>query len=669
VIVQEASGAAELSRSSHRSPTYRADIDGLRAVAVVLVVLCHFQFARFAGGFVGVDVFFVISGYLIGGPMIAEMQAHRFSLKAFYERRVRRIVPALLAMLSVVSLLAYRYLMPKAMLRYAQSVLAALVPVSNILFWQQGSGYFGPGNDVKPLLHTWSLAVEEQFYLLLPLLLFALVRRGERWLRAMLLALAAISFAGMMIEMRFDSTAAFFLTPLRAWELLAGVLTTQYALPLLGRRWVREGTALVGVALIFYAGTRYTVTTAFPGWAATLPCLGAVLLLAAGRAGASVVGRVLGTPPFTFVGAISYSLYLWHWPLMVFQNVGMLVSGQPLSDRRVKWSLLGLSLIAAILSWALVERPFRWGRFRPDARTLWLATGVAAGSIACAALAMLYLDGMPQRLSPAQRQMSVYEDYDFWAAWRAGNCFVVPDKPFSQMDPATCLGTVAGKKNYLLYGDSTAAQLYPGLVAAFPEVHFLQATAPSCPPLDTEPQPLAFVANCKALRKYLYTAYLTKHQPDVVILSGGIYSPLNFPELEREIARFRAMGTQVVVVGPMLTTDLPMPLLIAAAETRNASSASVEANVASHFFPYRRVLDAETKQMAHDRWHVPYISFYDDLCTTQSDLGGPTLERMPGGCPLKTAAGEPLLFDDHHFSLSASKLLAQMVRARGELLP
>jgi peptidoglycan/LPS O-acetylase OafA/YrhL len=668
--VQEANGgAAELSERSHRSPQYRADIDGLRAVAVLLVVLCHFRFARFTGGFVGVDVFFVISGYLIGGPMINEMQAHRFSLKAFYERRVRRIVPALLAMLSVVSLLAYRYLMPQAMLRYAQSVLAALVPVSNILFWQQVGGYFGVGNDVKPLLHTWSLAVEEQFYLLLPLMLFVLVRWGGRWLRTMLLALAAISFACMMIEMRFDSTAAFFLTPLRAWELLAGVVTTQYALPLLRRRWVREMTTVVGVVFILYAGTRYTEKTAFPGWAATVPCLGAVLLLAAGRAGASTVGSLLGTRPLTFVGAISYSLYLWHWPLLVFQNVGMLMSGQPVSDGRVKWMLLGLSLAAAILSWALVERPFRWGRFRPGARMLWAGTGLAAGWIACAALAMLYLQGMPQRLSPAQSQMSAYEDYNFWSAWRSGNCFVVQDYPLSQMDPAACLGIEAGRKNYLIYGDSNAAQLYPGLVAAFPEIHFLEATAPSCQPLDTEPPPSVFRANCKALRQYLYKTYLPSHRPDGVILSGGIYWKYDFPALEREIVGFQKMGMQVILVGAMPATDLSMPLLIAAAEMRNASPASVEANVASHFFPQRRQLEAEMKQMARDRWHVQYISYFDDLCTTQSDLEATPLERMPGGCPLRTAAGEPLLFDDHHLSLSASTLLARTVRARGELLP
>jgi peptidoglycan/LPS O-acetylase OafA/YrhL len=251
---------------------------------VLLVVFNHLQFRHFEGGFVGVDVFFVISGYLIGTSLLAEFSRGTFSLTSFYERRIRRIFPALLVMLLIVSGLAYRFLMPEAMVAYAGSLVAAVLSFSNFLFWHQ-TGYFADASAAKPLLHTWSLAVEEQFYVFFPLLLFCVFRWCRRQLRAILWAVATITFALAVWFTGFDASTAFFWSPLRAWELLAGVLISQHPFEWFRFRGVREVATLGGLLLIVLPGVRYTPQTSFPGWTTLFPCLGAAFIIAAGRRG------------------------------------------------------------------------------------------------------------------------------------------------------------------------------------------------------------------------------------------------------------------------------------------------------------------------------------------------------------------------------------------------
>jgi peptidoglycan/LPS O-acetylase OafA/YrhL len=250
---------------------YRPDIDGLRALAVILVLMNHLE-THMTGGYVGVDVFFVISGYLISANILSDMVAGKFTIVGFYERRVRRIFPALLVMLLVVTLLAYRYLIPSEVEDYSRSLLAALLSGSNFFFWHKG-GYFDQP-DLEPLLHTWSLGVEEQFYILFPLLLVMIRRWFPRKLRPAIIGISVVSFIAACLTVRSHAIAAFFFAPLRAWELLMGTIVSQKYIPSLRGSLARNLASGAGLLLIMVPGFKYDDLTVFPGWTALPPCLG-----------------------------------------------------------------------------------------------------------------------------------------------------------------------------------------------------------------------------------------------------------------------------------------------------------------------------------------------------------------------------------------------------------
>ena len=342
-----------MSIETHR---YRADIDGLRALAIVPVVFFHAGIPGFSGGFVGVDVFFVISGYLITSIIEREIGQGRFSLVAFYERRVRRILPTLFAMMAACVLVSPFLLYPEEYRRFARSLISATLFVSSIQFRQE-SGYFDADAHGKPLLHTWSLSVEEIFYVVYPMAMLLLWRwAGDR--RSLVLAGAALlSFAASVWALLLDaqSSSAFYLAHFRAWELLIGALLALSAVkpPQHGR--TADAMSVAGVLLIGLAVLGYSETTVFPGLAALVPCLGAALIILAGQRHPSLGGRVLSRGPIVFTGLISYSLYLWHWPILVF--AGLWMGRRPSALEGA--SLAVASFALAALSWRYVERPFR----------------------------------------------------------------------------------------------------------------------------------------------------------------------------------------------------------------------------------------------------------------------------------------------------------------------
>lgn len=335
---------------------YRREIDGLRALAVVPVVLFHAGFREFSGGFVGVDVFFVISGYLITSLLATEKESGTFSLPNFYERRARRILPALFFVMAACLPFAWLWLPPPAMKDFSQSLVAITGFASNILFWQE-SGYFQTAAELKPLLHTWSLAVEEQFYLLFPVLILALWPLGRRRLVGVLATVALASFLAAHLGVAYGPDATFFLLPTRAWELLAGALVALCITDghrCLASRPVNEAASVSGIALILYAVVTYDDATPFPGAYALVPTLGTALVIVFARP-ATLVGRVLSSKPFVNIGLLSYSAYLWHQPLFAFAR------HQGAVDRSAD-ILAGLciaSFVLAYLTWAFVETPFR----------------------------------------------------------------------------------------------------------------------------------------------------------------------------------------------------------------------------------------------------------------------------------------------------------------------
>ena len=338
---------------------YRPEIDGLRALAVLAVLVFHLDPERLPGGFVGVDVFFVISGYLITSIIQRQIEQHRFSLLGFYQRRIARLFPALLAM-AVVTMIAAKLLYLKW--DYANaggSFSAALLSIANFHLLKQGD-YFELNVDAQPLLHCWSLAVEEQFYALFPLLLWYVLKAPRNWRTRILFALATLSFVSGLALTYSHKEWAFYMFPTRAWELLAGgilamrqrsaVLPTNNAL-----FWL--GVFCIGLSFIALRDG-----VAFPGWRALLPVIGATLIL---QHGASETGiRVLGSHPMTAIGRGSYSLYLWHWPIftlvdytLIFESLGLRTSLK-----------LGLTAIASLASYLLIERPCRKALNRAQAR-------------------------------------------------------------------------------------------------------------------------------------------------------------------------------------------------------------------------------------------------------------------------------------------------------------
>ena len=336
---------------------YRPDVDGLRAVAVTLVLLFHAGLG-FRGGFVGVDVFFVISGFLITGLILKEQDAETFSLKNFWLRRIRRIIPAATAVVVVVLATGFLLLLPRDYEDLANATVAQQFMLSNFYFWQN-TGYFDGPAELKPLLHTWSLAVEEQFYIGYPFLLLVLRRFGRRITFWSLLVLLVGSLALSEYGVRHYPSPTFFLLPTRAWELLIGGLIC--FLPKPTRVWSSCLTAVswLALALILWAGWCYTSATPFPGISACVPCVAAAALIYANSIRMTFPARLLATKPFVFVGLISYSLYLWHWPVLAFGRYWSLVDG-------VAGGLLavGISLVLAVASWRCIETPFR--RRKPD---------------------------------------------------------------------------------------------------------------------------------------------------------------------------------------------------------------------------------------------------------------------------------------------------------------
>jgi len=380
---------------------HRPEIDGLRALAVLPVILFHAGFGLFGGGFVGVDVFFVISGFLITSIIVGDLRAGRFSIVRFYERRARRILPALFFVMAACLPAAWLWLLPHEAVAFGKSLISVSVFLSNVLFWRT-SGYFDLAADEKPLLHTWSLGVEEQFYIVFPLLLAACWRLGVRRVAGLLLLLAALSLLASQWALHRWAVANFFLAPFRAWELLAGSLlalagarawpqNTQALLP----AWAKQVPGVVALALIVGPVFWYDASTPFPGLSAVPPVLGTVLMLMFVLPDRGV-GRLLTLRPVLWVGTISYSAYLWHQPLMAFARLG--IASEP--PAWVFGGLAALSLLLGHLSWRFVEAPFRAG-------SRWSRQAVFTGSavltavfIGCGAL-VVATQGLPQRWSAA----------------------------------------------------------------------------------------------------------------------------------------------------------------------------------------------------------------------------------------------------------------------------
>lgn len=431
----------------------RRDIDGLRALAVIPVVLFHFGFSAFSGGFVGVDVFFVISGFLITSILFREIGAQRFSFIDFWARRARRIIPALSVMMLATLVLGWLLLTAKDFSELGRTVRYQSLFISNILFMRE-DGYFEPASDLKPLLHTWSLAVEEQYYIFFPLLMALLMRHLRHW-RWMLLAVLLVSFGLNIAFIESKPDFTFFSLPTRAWELLCGAMLAVLPAPRHAvKPWLSQSVGLAGLAAVLIAIFSFDKTTTFPGWAALLPVLGATALIWSGAQGPTWVAQVLSARAMVWVGLLSYSLYLWHWPVFVYANA-ISIDGIQHAEA-AGWILLALGL--AWLSWRFVELPFRDKRLLAGRKPVLVGGLLAMAVLAVTGSVVRSSDGFPQRLSGKALEYAQARD------WRAGQmkCMLVTSDKVQ--DKACLLGPDKDvPATQLFWGDSHAAALLPAI--------------------------------------------------------------------------------------------------------------------------------------------------------------------------------------------------------------
>lgn len=372
---------------------YRPEIDGLRAIAVIAVLLCHAKFDLFAGGFVGVDIFFVISGFLITSLIMNDLHAGKFSFINFWERRIRRILPPLFVVVLATLTAGWFLHLPVDYEMLGQQVAAQSVFASNILFKMQ-AGYFDSASVLKPLLHTWSLAVEEQFYLLFPLAAYLTwTYRREKFTKYIWVCWI-ITFIAAAFIVRNSPSSAFYLLPFRAWELLLGSLLAVRPQTLLTAR-ASEFMGNAGLAAILISILSYNEDTTFPGLTALLPCLGTAAIIVSNHHFQNSVGRVLSMKMPVFIGLISYSLYLWHWPIISFIEYSQVIKLTPL----IATFCILFAIILAVFSWQFIETPIRKKVILATTRQAYIGAGLALITLAVLGLSVSHFKGIPSRLN------------------------------------------------------------------------------------------------------------------------------------------------------------------------------------------------------------------------------------------------------------------------------
>lgn len=648
------------------APTYRPDIDGLRTLAVVPVILFHAGATWLPGGFVGVDIFFVISGYLISSIILREVAAGEFSFLRFYERRLRRIIPALLVVLIVTVAMFQVIALPDQAQETAESGISALLSFSNFYFWRQ-SGYFAPAAEFMPLLHTWSLAVEEQFYFLFPIIVLAMwkLRLPIRWM--LVLGTIAAFVVGYWLSLNKPSVA-YYLLPARVWELGVGSVLAAGVVPEVRGAVMRQVVPALGVSLILISVVFIRGDMIFPGWVALMPCLGAAMVIHAGG-GSWVAEKFLGARPMVFVGLLSYSLYLWHWPMLTAMRIR---TASVHLDLAVALGAIVATFLLAWASWRFVERPFRDRRDMPGRAMLWKLGLGSAALIGLSGLAIT-MGGFPGRLNDASRAaLAASTDVDPYRV-------ICSDA----MGSDKCrFGAAKGPVTYAIIGDSHAAAIRPAIEASGlmgNSAGTLYWTG-ACPFLDgaellNHPERAA----CASFRADVWTRLEEDGDLETIVLAGRWPFQVtgSLPEsgssnitflidtetvtpnedenrrvfirsLERTLTRLASLSLDVIIVGavPEPGFDVPRTVALArytgVAEPHGVSRPSVEVRVGES--------DAILGSLARVRPGVEFLSIWEAFC---GDLW----------CDIERD-GVPIYYDDDHLSFwGATSVAAPAIAA------
>jgi peptidoglycan/LPS O-acetylase OafA/YrhL len=552
---------------------YRAEIDGLRALALVPVVFYHAGFDLFRGGFVGVDIFFVISGYLIARIIILELYSGTFSILNFYERRARRILPALFLMFLTFIPFAWFWLSPSALRSFSESLIAASTFISNIYFYKT-SGYFEAANETKPLIHTWSLSLEEQFYVIFPIFLMITWRIGRRLIFVILLFVFIISLTGAHYFALPHPSFNFYMLPTRVWELLIGVFIAIY--------FSRRGVEVLnfkfgyiacstGIFFIIFSVIFYSDQTPYPSLYTLVPTLGAALILMFATP-ETFVGKVLSSKILVGIGLISYSSYLWHQPIFAFSRVILIDN----PSKNYKILLIGIIFIISYFSWKYIEKPFRHKEFI-ERKIFWFFTlffsilFIIIGYIGYKSLVQnmsRYTDTQKEYLFYFENSIpdwNYFTKMDFQAKYRS-QCDFYDINKFKKGNstkiPVKSISTECYIKNsnsthtILLWGDSHAQQLYPGLNKYLSKNwQILQITSSGC--ISKLNQDKDDADYCKYSNWFAYKV-IKETMPDIVLIGQNIGH--NIDNMEKISNKLKSHGiNKIIFTGPTphWKNDLP----------------------------------------------------------------------------------------------------------------
>lgn len=617
---------------------YRKDIDGLRALAVMPVILFHAGFDSFGGGYVGVDVFFVISGYLITSIILLELNAQTFSLASFYERRARRIIPALFFVMAISTVSAFIWLPPEALEDFGSSLVAVSIFSSNFLFWQE-TGYWGPVNELNPLLHTWSLAVEEQFYLLFPLLLIFVWWLDKRWIFPALLLIFLLSLLMSQWGAVHYPEANFFLLHARAWELAVGAV-----LALRGARSrdkvaahsnskiAHELCSFIGLGSIFLAVFLFNERTPFPSIYALLPTIGAALLIS--TADGTLCGRLLSSRGLVFCGLLSYGAYLWHQPIFAFARRGSV--NEPTAGTMILLCILSFAL--AFISWKFIEAPFRSRSFLKRTEIFGLV-GVGSLIFIMIGSASLLTQGFPQRYSEELRPTAELrlEQVNLERHRR------LKELCRQKISPRVC-GKISDRSlNVLIVGDSHGPDGLNIFASAYPTANFLLSQRGGCPLLKDLTGIVHAYRDCDSFNKQrFHDIDSLSRNIDLVVISQRM-SNRRLAGTKELVKWFYDLRLPVILLGagPQYSRQLA-DILLQVKDPDDIKNAALRFQVTRHFDVDNILIDVVRSHGGE------YIIKTDYFC--------------PGSaCVPLTSSGQPIVFDHHHLTLDAAEAFGRFV--------
>ncbi len=611
-------------------------IEGMRALAVLVVLLFHLDITGFDGGFLGVDLFFVISGFIITRNILSDLHDGRFLLKEFYLRRFRRLFPGLLITVLMTLVVAVLVVPPVELVNTAKSAIYALLSLANIHFWLE-SGYFDAAADAKPLLHTWSLSVEEQFYLFWPAFVLLLAHTRRRVVFT--IVLLALSLGSALLWRDSFPNAIFFLLPFRLHQLMAGALIAIVALRLVGP-WGNLSTFLASVGFVLLSMMLNGTYSPAVG-AAAVTGFGFLLLL--GRE--TVLAQMLyGNKPMQWVGQRSYAIYLVHWPIIVLYKYH--TDFQLNNTARVL--LFALSIGAAVVLHELVEKPFRKrGADTTAAQRMAMPVTISILLFTLLSAAAIWrLHGLPSRVDP--RILKIVDSVDSEVAKRRrairfGRCNLHEMHKFSAYDTSECASLDPARRNVLIIGDSMAADTYMMLSQTYPEIQFSQATAGACTAILEISDIGGKYPTCEALNEYRFSR-LVELDTDLIVLAS-IWSEDRIQPLKDTVAYLRSRGKKVLVIGPRAHFRGAIPLLI----SQEASLDAVNERLRD------RVIQ-DTALLNQMRAALPDVEILD-------------IGALQCAMDCDVVEGERLLYiDERHFTELGAKRVGDRLRASFDLL-